>query len=277
MSKVWFITGVSAGLGQALAAAALGRGDRVFGTIRTEEAKSAFEALSPERARGFILDVTDEAAVHAAAKAIEAEAGVIDILVNNAGYGLIGAIEEASLAEIRAQFDVNVLGPITAIQAVLPGMRARRAGRIINITSVSGLAPWAGSGVYGASKFALECIGGALADEVAEFGIKVVNVAPGGLRTKFAGSSMRVTQTAIGDYEGAGHLPQRVFAANTGHEGGDPAKAAAAILKIADAPAPPLNLLLGADAIHYATRRQAQLLNEIGEWVQTSVSIAYDA
>ncbi len=276
MSKIWFITGVSSGLGKALATAALQRGDRVFGTVRTNDAKLAFEALAAERAHGFILDVTDETALHAAVKEIEARAGRIDILVNNAGYGLIGAIEEASLAEIRAQFEVNVLGPIAAIQAVLPGMRARRAGRIINITSVSGLATWAGTGIYSASKFALEAIGATLAQEVEEFGVKVINVAPGGLRTNYAGTSMRVTQTAIDDYQGAGHNAQRVLTGNAGREGGDPAKAAVAILKIADEPSPPLNLLLGANALHYATHRQGQLLTEIGAWASTSLSIAHD-
>src|ERR1700722_8836943 len=132
----WLITGVGGGLGKALAQAALARGDQVAGTVRKAPDLTAFEALAPDRARGFVLDIIDEAAVRDAVDRAEAEFGGLDILVNNAGYGLVGAVEEASLSEIRAQFEVNVFGPIAAIEAVLPHFRRRRAGHIINITSV---------------------------------------------------------------------------------------------------------------------------------------------
>jgi NAD(P)-dependent dehydrogenase (short-subunit alcohol dehydrogenase family) len=277
MTKIWFITGVGSGLGKALAQAALARGDIVGGTVRSAEAKAAFEASSPARARGFIVDVTDEAALTAAVESLQASDGWIDILVNNAGYGLVGAIEEASLAEVRAQFETNVFGPIAAIKAALPLMRRRRTGRIINITSVSGLAVWPGTGVYCASKFALEAVGASLAGEVTELGIKVTNVCPGGLRTDYSGRSLRTTGQSIEDYEGAGHFPRRAIPEHAGHEPGDPAKAALAILKVADAVDPPLNLLLGPDAVHYATQKIATLLAELGQWTTVTHSIDHDA
>src|SRR5437762_1247268 len=185
----WLITGVSGGLGRALAAAALARGDQVAGTVRKPVDLASFEALAPGRARGFLAEMTDEDAIRAAVDGAEAALGRLDVLVANAGYGLIGAVEEASLAEIRAQFEVNVFAPIAAIQAVLPYFRKRRAGHLIAITSVSGVAVWAGTGVYCASKHALEGAVRTLAQEVAELGIKVTCVEPGGIRTNFAAGS----------------------------------------------------------------------------------------
>ena len=143
----WLITGVGGGLGKAIARAALARGDKVADTVRKAADLTAFEALG-SRAKGFIADMADEASVREAIDAAEAALGGLDILVNNAGYGLVGAVEESSLSEIRAQFEVNVFGPVAAMQGVLPYFRKRRAGHIINITSVSGLAVWAGTGIY---------------------------------------------------------------------------------------------------------------------------------
>ena len=272
----WWITGVSSGLGRAVALAALRLGNHVAGTVRREEDRIAFEALAPGLAHGFLLDVTDHDAVHETAKRIETELGPIDIVVNNAGYGLVGAIEEASMPEIRAQFEVNVFGAIAVIQSALPYMRARRAGRIINITSVSGLAPWWGTGIYGASKFAMECIGQTLAEEVGPLGIKVTNVEPGGLRTEFAGGSMAFTARAIEDYEATAHEARRIFADHAGDEPGDPAKAALAILQIVEAEEPPLQLLLGADALFYVGRKLGAFHAETARWAQLSLSTAFD-
>jgi NAD(P)-dependent dehydrogenase (short-subunit alcohol dehydrogenase family) len=273
--RAWFITGVSSGLGRALAKAVLAAGDLVAGTVRREADRQAFEALSPN-ATGLIMDVADEAAVQAAVQAAEARMGRIDVLVNNAGYGLIGAVEEASLAEMRRQFEVNVFGPLAVIQAVLPGMRARRCGRILTVTSVSGLAAWGGTGIYCASKFALEGATQALAQEVAEFGILVTNIAPGGLRTDYAGRSLVTTQRSIDDYAGAGHLPRTVLAAQAGRETGDPDKAAQAILKLAAADRPPLHLLLGADAVHYAVQAAGRFQSDLGDWLDVTLSTAVE-
>ena len=271
----WLITGIGSGFGRTLAEAALARGDTVVGTTRNEAGRAAFEALAPGRAHALALDLRDEAAVHAAVTEAEALTGGLDRLVNNAGYGLVGAIEEVSLAEARALFDINVLAPISMIQAVLPGMRARRAGHIVNITSVSGFAPWAGTGLYGASKYAFECIGQTLAQEVAPFGIRVTNVAPGGFRTGFAGQALNVAAREIADYEDGAHAARRSLQSNTGKEKGDPALAAAAILTALDAPEPPRHLLLGADALHYARGQFAFVESEIAAWETLSLSTAY--
>jgi NAD(P)-dependent dehydrogenase (short-subunit alcohol dehydrogenase family) len=271
MTKTWLITGVSGGLGREIALAAIARGDVVFGTVRKTDAADAFELLG---GRALVLDVTDEAAVLAGVAEVEA-AGGIDILVNNAGYGLVGAVEEASLDEVRAQFETNVIGPLALLKAVLPAMRARRAGRIINITSVSGLAVWAGTGVYCASKWALEGLTQTLAAEVAELGIKVTNVAPGGLRTSFSTGSKAIVASKIADYDGLARDAERIMADHAGSEPGDPAKAAQAILTIADEAAPPLHLLLGEDALKYAGYAAAGLAADIDAWKDLTLSIGF--
>lgn len=270
----WLITGVSGGLGRALAEAALARGDQVAGTVRKRADLAAFEALSPGRAHGFLADMMDETSIRTAVDGAEAKLGGIDVLVGNAGYGLIGAVEESSLAEIRAQFEVNVFGPIAAIQAVLPYFRKRRAGHIIIITSVSGVAAWAGTGIYCGSKHALEGVTQTLAQEVAEFGVKVTNVEPGGMRTEYAGRSL-VSERKIADYDGAARNAERILGDHAGHEPGDPARVAAAILAIAGADEPPLQLLLGADAMLYATQHLAAFQAEIGRWAKLTLSTGF--
>ena len=272
----WLITGVGSGLGRALAKAALDRGDAVAGTARRADEVAAFEALAPGRAKGFHLDMADVGAVGRVGGEAEEVLGGVDILVNNAGYGLVGAIEEASASEIRAQFEVNVFGPLALIQAVLPGMRLRRAGRIINVTSVSGVATWAGTGVYCASKFALEGAALTLADEVEPLGIKVTNIEPGGMRTDYSGRSLRQAARTVDDYASVAHAARRILADHAGHEPGDPAKVAAAILRVVDADNPPRQLLLGADAILYATRHMARFQAELGAWAPLSLSTGFD-
>lgn len=272
--KNWLITGVAGGLGKAIAAAALARGDSVAGTVRSPAQLDAFESQAPGRAFAYVLDVRDEAALHAAVASVEARSGGIDVLVNNAGYGICGAVEETSLAEARAQFEVNVFGPLAAAQAVLPAMRRRGAGRIINISSVSGVATWAGTGIYCGSKHALEGIMQTLADEVAELGIKVINLEPGGMRTDYAGRSLQRAERRIADYDGAARDAERTMTGHQGHEPGDPDKVAQVVLQMADHDAPPLQLLLGADALFYATQRQARAQADMGQWLATSMSTA---
>jgi NAD(P)-dependent dehydrogenase (short-subunit alcohol dehydrogenase family) len=262
----WFITGVSSGLGRALAEAALQRGDRVAGTTRDAAARERFERIAPGRSLGLRLDVTNEAAAHAAVAQVEAATGGIDILVNNAGYGLVGGVEAASLAEYRAQFEVNVFGAVTMMKAVLPHMRARRSGRILNITSVSGLVGWPSLGVYSGSKFALEGISETLAQELAGLGIHLTMIEPGGFRTDFATRSRTRARRVLSDYDATVGACARLLDAHAGHEAGDPRKAAAAILTVADAPTPPLRLLLGADALSYAMRKLTDQQAEIKAW-----------
>jgi len=268
----WFITGISSGFGLAVAEAAALRGDRVTGTVRTEQARAAILRRFPARIAVNLLDVTDEAAVRGAVAAAESGNGPIDIVVNNAGYGLVAGVEEASLAEIRAQFEVNVFGAVAVLQSVLPFMRARRAGRIINISSVSGLVGWAGLGIYSGSKFALEGISETLAQEVASLGIHVTLIEPGGFRTDFAGRSRAVSVRRIEDYNASVGANRRILQQHAGHERGDPARAAQAILAIADHARPPLRLMLGEDALGYFERKFQQQAAEIEAWKALTLS-----
>lgn len=273
--KSWLITGVSSGFGKAVAEAALAAGDTVVGTVRGEAARAAFEALAPGRSIGMLLDVTDEAAVHATVEAAEAATGGIDILVNNAGYGLVGGVEEATLAEIRAQFEVNVFGAVAVMQAVLPFMRARRAGHILAITSVSGLVGWPSLGIYSGSKFALEGICETLAQEVAPLGIKMTLVEPGGFKTEFAKGSRVRTARVIDDYDATVGECRRILASHAGGEVGDPAKAAAIMLRVAAMDEPPLRLLLGPDAMGYVDAKLAAWTAEIEAWRSVALSTSF--
>jgi NAD(P)-dependent dehydrogenase (short-subunit alcohol dehydrogenase family) len=273
--KRWLITGVGAGLGKALAAQALARGDRVAGTARAPEALGEFEATAPGRAFGFAQDLRDDAQIAEVGAAAETALGGVDILVNNAGYGLVGAVEESSATEVRDQFEVNVFGQLAMMRAILPFMRARRSGLIVNVTSVSGLATWAGTGVYCASKFALEAIGRTLAAEVAELGIRVINVAPGGMRTDYAGRSLVTTAREFADYDGVARQAKTMLTAHAGTESGDPEAVARAIIEATDAENPPLNLLLGADALHYATDEIARLQAQIEAWKAVTLSTGF--
>ena len=275
--RTWLITGVSSGFGLAIAEAALALGDKVVGTVRTAAAKASFDAIAPGLGIAMLMDVTDEAAVHATVAAAEDWTGGIDILVNNAGYGLVGGVEEASLAEIRAQFEVNVFGAVAVLQAVLPFMRARKAGRILNITSVSGLVGWPSLGLYSGSKFALEGICETLAMEVAPLGIKVSMIEPGGFRTEFAKGSRIYAARLIGDYDGTVGNSKRIMAEHSGHEHGDPAKAARAILRVAAEAEPPLRLLLGNDALGYVDHKFGAQLAEIEAWRPVSKDVDFAA
>lgn len=275
IAKRWFITGVSSGFGRAIAEAVLARGDHVTGTVRDAAARTAFEALAPGYAQGRLLDITEDAAVHAAIAAAETE-GPIDILVNNAGYGLVAAVEEASLEEIRAQFAVNVFGTLCVTQAVLPFMRARRRGRILTVSSVSGLVGWPSLGVYSGSKFAIEGILETLALEAAPCGIHVTLIEPGGFRTRFATGSRVESARQIPDYDGTVGVCRRILAEHAGHETGDPAKAARAILAVADAPSPPLRLLLGRDAVQYVEAKERAAQAERAAWAPLSLSTDFD-
>lgn len=271
----WLITGIGGGLGRELALAALAKGDKVFGTSRSEESCTEFEKLAPGRAFAGALDFGDEQGPARIVAMAEGALGQVDRLVNNAGFGVIGAIEEVSAAEMRDQFDVNVFGAIAMIQAVLPSMRERGAGHIVNVTSVSGLAPWAGTAIYGASKYALECIGQTLVQEVGPMGISVTNVAPGGLRTNFAGGSLRIAGKEIPAYADTAHFAKKSLTSGQGKEKGDPARAAAAIMAALDEKDPPIHLLLGEDALHYAEGQMDLLRAEMDRWKSYSTSIAF--
>jgi NAD(P)-dependent dehydrogenase (short-subunit alcohol dehydrogenase family) len=223
----------------------------------------------------IVGDFTLEGAPEAAVDKVAARWSGIDILVNNAGYGMVGGVEEATMAEIRAQFEVNVFGAVAVLQAMLPFMRARRAGHILAITSVSGLVGWPSLGIYSGSKFALEGICETLAQEVAPLGIKVTIVEPGGFKTEFAKGSRVRAARIIDDYDPTVGESRRILAAHAGDEPGDPAKAADIILRVATMDDPPLRLLLGPDAMGYVDGKFAAWTAEIEAWRAVTLSTSF--
>jgi NAD(P)-dependent dehydrogenase (short-subunit alcohol dehydrogenase family) len=242
--NIMLITGVSSGLGKALAEEALRQKWRVVGTVRKEADRQNFEALDPEHAIGRILDVTHTATVPKVVADVEGTIGPVDVLVNNAGYGLFVTIEEAPLEEVRQQFETNVFGQIAVLQAVLPYMRQRRRGHVLNVTSMGGLVAFPIVGIYNASKFAMEAVTEALAQEVKDFGIKVTAIEPGMFKTDWIGRSLRRVEPTISDYDAL----RKRHDETPLHWNGDLAKAAQAILTIIAAQNPPSHALLGSIA-----------------------------
>jgi len=210
-------------------------------------------------------------------KEAEHKMGSVDVLVNNAGYGFEGALEEASLADFRAQFEVNVFGAVAMMQAVLPFMRARRRGHIVNISSIGGLAAFPGISAYHGSKFALEGISESLAKEVKHLGIKVTIVEPGGFRTDWAGRSMKRAERTIADYEPSAGTFRRGLAERNGRQAGDPRKAAEAIILAVRSEEPPLHLLLGPDALRLAGEKLGALTAELLKWAPVSAGTDFSA
>jgi NAD(P)-dependent dehydrogenase (short-subunit alcohol dehydrogenase family) len=264
--KTLFITGVSSGFGRALAQEALAAGHRVVGTVRSVEAKSAFDALDCTKAFGRVMDVTQFDTIDDVVAEAEATVGPLDVLVNNAGYGHEGVMEESPLTEMRRQFDVNVFGAVALMKAVLPYMRERRRGHIINITSMGGFITMPGIAYYCGSKFALEGISEVLGKEMKPFGVFVTAVAPGSFRTEWAGRSMVRTPRAIADYDAVFDPIRKAREEKSGKQLGDPAKAARAMLTIIDSPAPPAHLLLGSDALSLVREKLAAMVNDIASW-----------
>ena len=238
----------------------------LVGTVRSERAKQAFEALDPAKAVGRVLDVTDFDAIDGVVAEIEANVGEIDVLVNNAGYGHEGILEESSLAEMRRQFDVNVFGAVAVTKAVLPYMRSRRRGHILNITSMGGFITMPGIAYYCGSKFALEGISEVLGKEVKSFNVHVTAVAPGSFRTDWAGRSMSRSPRSISDYDALFDPIRNARVEKSGQQLGDPAKAARAMLDAIASDTPPEHLLLGSDALALVRGKLSALADEISEW-----------
>ena len=272
---IFLITGVSSGLGRAFAAGALDAGHHVIGTVRSAADASAFEGSAPGRARALLLDVTDFDAIPGKVAEAERGAGPIDVLVNNAGYGHEGVLEESSIDDLQRQFAANVFGPVAMIKAVLPGMRARRRGRIINVTSMGGFITMPGISFYCGSKFALEGISEALGKEVAPFGVHVTALAPGQFRTDWAGRSMDRTPRSIAEYDAVMDPIRAARQAKSGNQPGDPARAAQALLALVAAENPPTRLFLGEDALGVVEQKLAQMKSEIDAWDSLSRSTSF--
>ncbi len=271
-SKILLITGVSSGFGRALAQEALAAGHKVVGTVRSTQAKREFESISANAAWARELDVTDFDAIDGVVTEIERSVGPIDVLVNNAGYGHEGIMEESPLSEMRRQFDVNVFGAVAMMKAVLPFMRRRRRGHILNITSMGGHITMPGIAYYCGSKFALEGISEALAKEVELLGIAVTAVAPGSFRTDWAGRSMVRTPRSISDYDDVFNPIRQAREEKSGKQLGDPRKAARAMLAAIAADHPPRHLLLGSDALGLVRDKLSALNAEIDAWEATTAS-----
>ena len=270
--KTLLITGASSGFGLALAQEALADGHRVVGTVRSEQARVALEALAPGRALGRLLDVTDFAAIEPLVAEIEKTVGPLDVLVNSAGYGHEGILEESPLAEMRRQFDVNVFGAVAMMKAVLPYMRQRRRGHILNITSMGGFITLPGIAYYCGSKFALEGISEVVGKEVEGFGIAVTAVAPGSFRTDWAGRSMVRSPRSIADYDALFDPVRQARQEKSGKQLGDPRKAARAMLEAIASTNPPAHLLLGSDALGLVRQKLGALEEEIAAWEATTRS-----
>jgi NAD(P)-dependent dehydrogenase (short-subunit alcohol dehydrogenase family) len=269
MTPVWFITGCSTGLGRALATAVLDRGWQAVVTARDVD---KIADLSSDRALVLPLDVTREDQVKAAVRAAEDRFGRVDVLVNNAGYGYLAAIEEGEDAEVRALFDTNVHGLVSVTKAVLPGMRARRSGHIVNLSSLGGLAAFGATGYYHATKFAVEGLSESLAAEVAPLGIGVTIVEPAAFRTNWSGPSMRQSATTIDDYAQTSGARRTSTLATYGNQPGDPARAAEAVITAVTSAEPPPRLLLGAAAYQIATARLDTLRTTFDSWRELTLS-----
>lgn len=269
--NLMLITGVSSGFGRALAQEALAAGHTVVGTVRSAQAAQDFEALSAQ-AFARVLDVTDFDRIDGVVAEIETNVGPVDVLVNNAGYGHEGIMEEAPLEEMRRQFDVNVFGAVAMMKAVVPFMRERRRGRILNITSMGGHITMPGIAYYCGSKFALEGISESVGKELEPFGIAVTAVAPGSFRTDWAGRSMMRTPRSIADYDALFDPIRQAREEKSGKQPGDPAKAARAMLAAIAADHPPAHLLLGSDALRLVRGKLAALEAEIRAWEAVTVS-----
>ncbi|WP_322059465.1 oxidoreductase [Paraburkholderia sp. J63] len=276
-SPVWFITGCSSGFGRELALAVLARGWRCVATARN---KASLDDLAPDAGEHLLrvsLDVTDPAQIDAAVALAQARFGGIDVLVNNAGYGYQSSIEEGDEREIRAQFDANTFGLFAMTRAVLPGMRAKKRGHVVNITSVAGLAGFPGSGYYAASKHAVEGFSDALLAEAGPLGIKVTCVEPGPFRTDWAGRSLVQTPNRIEDYAGTAGARMKRTAQGSGHQPGDPARAAQAMIRVTEVAEPPRHLVLGAFGVDAVSQRLRAALADIEAWRETSLGTDYPA
>jgi NAD(P)-dependent dehydrogenase (short-subunit alcohol dehydrogenase family) len=274
--STWLITGCSTGLGRALAEAVIGAGHHAVVTARDAAKVADLAAMAPERVLAVALDVTKPPQVASAVRQAQERFGHVDVLINNAGYGYRGAIEEGDDAEVRTLFETHFFGTVAMIKAVLPDMRARRSGAIVNISSIGATVTPVGSGYYAAAKAAIEGLSGSLRGELAPLGISVTVVEPGAFRTDFAGRSLVESATFIDDYAETAGKRRKVNDTMHGNQAGDPAKAGNAIIGAVESPEPPAFLLLGPDALalyRYTTETRA---GEIGKWEELTSGTNFD-
>lgn len=274
-NRIWFITGISSGLGEALAQTVIEQGDFVIGTFRSQWQVNNFNNEYKDKAFALTLDITKSNEIETAFQTIKEKFGRLDVLVNNAGFGIAGAIEETSIQEARELFEANFFGTLYVTQMALPIFRQQKSGHIIQISSHGGFKAFPGFGIYNASKFALEGFSEALAIEVAPLGIKVTIVEPGPFRTNFAGNSFQQAETIIEDYnETAGAFKLRMKAVD-GKQEGDPIKAAKAIIDVAKLEKPPLRLPLGKIAIASLTAKLDSVTKDLNDFKTVAENAVY--
>lgn len=275
--KVWFITGAARGIGLEILKAVLETGDNVVATVRSSAESLADKLGNPENLQVVLLDITDEQQAIAAANQAVQKFGQIDVLVNNAGSGLLSAVEEATADEVRKNFETNVFGLLNVTRAVLPHMRKKRSGHIINFSSVGGLSGYIGWGVYGSTKFAVEGLTEALALELAPLGIHATVVAPGFFRTEFLdAASLTRSGHIIPDYDQTvGEMRKFATQANK-KQPGDPVKLAKAIVKVANAEKPPVHLPLGKDSLQRYREKTANFEKDIEAWYDVITGTDHD-
>jgi NAD(P)-dependent dehydrogenase (short-subunit alcohol dehydrogenase family) len=273
--KTWFITGCSTGLGRWLARAVLAKGWNAAVTARDPASVADIVADYPDRAVALKLDVAKSTQIADAVQQAQARFGGIDVLVNNAGYGYRGAVEEASQTEIRDLFDTNFFGLVAVTQAILPGMRARGTGYIVNISSVGGRMAAPGSGFYSATKFAVEGMSDALRKEVRPLGIGVMVVEPSGFRTDFAGRSLRQSARVIDAYAPTAGKRRKENLTNDGKQAGDPVRAAEAIISALQSDKPPFRLALGRDAVQRIRQEMDAQRQDLDTWANVAIGADY--
>lgn len=262
----WLITGCSTGLGRGLATAVLERGDNVVATARNVSSLQSFVDQYPENAMALPLDVTDATQVRSAVELGTERFGGVDVLVNNAGYGYRAAVEEGNDADVRALFETHFFGTVDMIKAVLPQMRARRSGTIVNVSSIGARANPAGSGYYSAVKSAVEGLSGSLRKELEPLGITTMVVEPGGFRTDFAGRSLTQSATVIDDYADTAGKRRKENDPTHGTQPGNPGKAARAVIAAVEADATPAMLVLGVDAVNTFQGVLRDQLDSLEQW-----------
>ena len=270
MQPVWFITGCSTGFGRELAKLVLAKGWRAVVTARKLEQIEDL-AKGQENALALTLDVTDKAQVAEAVKQAEAKFGQVDVLVNNAGYGYLAAIEEGEDDAVRAMFETNFFGLVELTKAVLPGMRARKSGTIVNISSIGGLVSFGATGYYHATKYAVEGLSESLSIETKPLSIKVLIVEPGPFRTDWSGRSIIQSKTVIEDYDPTAGQRRRATEANSGKQAGDPVRGAEAIIEAVTSENPPLRLVLGKPALGLAYKKLDALKADFDAWESTTL------
>ena len=274
--KVWFITGSNSGFGRSLTEVVLAKGDKVVATTRHPEEIKDLVKQYPNTVKAVTLDITKANEISSAIDTALATFGRVDVLVNNAGFGTLGAVEEIEDEQVRKQFEVNCFGTLNLTKAMLPHFRQRKSGHILNVSSVGGFTAFPGTGIYCATKFAIEGYSEALAKEITPLGIKLTLVEPGAFRTEFAGDSLATPENQIDDYAETAHKFVEMQEQSSGEQPGDPDKAAQAMIKVVESDNPPMRLVLGEDALQATRQKIESFQQELDEWEKVTLSTSFE-